>query len=210
MQLEDYIRELNKVEILQPEAEKELWLAYKEQGDEGARRLLIKSYQPLFFKTALPYRSYEGIMDVIQEGTVGLIEAVEGFAPEKGVAFSLFAVHRIRGRMLNYLKKEVGGASCLEGGNAELQSAVEMLPDMALPVPEQAERNYLAGKVQETLLRLPDKERLVLEKLYLESNEVGELADSMQLSTSHIYRLQKTGIRRVRGMLAKFMQHWKD
>ena len=51
-------------------------------------------------------------MDLIQEGTVGLIEAVERYDPDKNVAFSLYAVHRIRGRILNYLNKEYKGNNC--------------------------------------------------------------------------------------------------
>ena len=211
MQLEDYIKELNKLEVLQPAEEKALWHRFKAEGDEQARRRLIQSYQPLVFKTALPYRHLEGVMDVIQEGTVGLIEAVESFDWERGVAFSLYAVHRIRGRMLNYLQREQGIAlACLTENPAEGQSRLELIPDTEAPVAEQAEQHYLADKVQETLQRLPEKERLVLEGLYLESNEAGELAESLQVSTSHVYRLQKTGIRRVRGMLSRFMQHWKD
>ena len=109
MRLEEYIKELQNVQLLSQEEEATLWQRYKTQGDMAARRHLIESYQPLVFQQALPYRSFSGIMDVIQEGTVGLIEAVERYEPARSVAFSLFAVHRIRGRMLDFLKKE--GAS---------------------------------------------------------------------------------------------------
>lgn len=48
-------------------------------------------------------------MDVVQEGTVGLIEAAESYDHRRGVAFSLFAVHRIRGRMMDWLAAEAKG-----------------------------------------------------------------------------------------------------
>jgi len=56
--------------------------------------------------------------------------------------------------------------------------------------------------------RLPAKEKAVLENVYLGSRDVQAVADDMDLSPGHVYRLQKTGIRRIRGMLAKFMQNW--
>ena len=150
-------------------------------------------------------------MDVIQEGTVGLIEAVERYEPARGVAFSLFAVHRIRGRMLDFLKKE--GASdiaCMdarpdEGG----ESMKESLADAAaLSVPETAESHELAGRLHAAMDRLPEKERAVLTGVYLESQPIDAMADALDVSTSHVYRLQKSGIRRVRGMLSRVMQHW--
>ena len=115
MKLEEYLKELEKVELLPLEEEKRLWQAFKECGERAARQRLIEAYQPLVFKTALPWRASENIMDIIQEGTVGLIEAAESFDWQRGVAFSLFAVHRIRGRMRNYLQKEGKSAvACMD------------------------------------------------------------------------------------------------
>ena len=88
MRFEQYVAELSRVKLLEPEKEQRLWQAYKQAGDEDARRILIESYQPLVFKQALPYRGLQNIMDIVQEGTIGLIEAVEHYDPERGVAFS--------------------------------------------------------------------------------------------------------------------------
>ena len=211
MRLEEYLQELSSIDLLEPQQEMRLWKAFKEEKDEEARRLLIESYQPLVFKNALPFRSQENIMDIIQEGTVGLIEAVESFDAQRGVAFSLFAVHRIRGRMLNFLKKEGrSDLACIDGGQGgEIEaSPKELIEDTAVSVAEQAEHHELAGQLHNALARLPQKERFVLEKVYLKSAEVKDVAELLNVSTAHIYRLQKSGIRRVRGMLSRFMQHW--
>jgi len=211
MELKEYMVELNKIEVLLPEQEKKLWQAYKDRHDMESRRSLIESYQPLVFKQAMRFRFFENIMDVIQEGTVGLIEAVENYDYELGAAFSLYAVHRIRGRMLNFLKKEGNcDIATLDAliGSEDGGTAVDTLIDTAAAVPEQAEKSFLAEQLQKALERLPQKEREVLSGVYLESREPREMAESMDVSTSHIYRLQKTGIRRVRGMLSKLMQHW--
>lgn len=212
LRLDEYIRELKKIEILSPEEEASLWEACKTRGDEDARARLIQSYQPLVFKQAAPYRASEYVMDVIQEGTVGLIEAVESFNPARGVAFSLFAVHRIRGRMKDFLKREGAcDAPCIDGMvDAEGIPMRERIVDTAALPDEQAEQNVLAERLREAMARLPQKERVVLEEVYFAGGGVDGVADELHLSASRIYRLQKTGIRRIRGMMARFMQHWRE
>ncbi|MBO4853513.1 MAG: sigma-70 family RNA polymerase sigma factor [Schwartzia sp.] len=212
MRLDEYIRELKKIEILSPEEEARLWEACKTRGDERARARLIQSYQPLVFKQATPYRGSEHVMDVIQEGTVGLIEAVESFDPTRGVAFSLFAVHRIRGRMKDFLKKEgASDAPCIDGMmDAEGVPMRERIVDTSALPDEQAEQNVLAARLREAMARLPQKERVVLEEVYFSGGGIDGVADELHLSASRIYRLQKTGIRRIRGMMARFMQHWHE
>ena len=207
MKLEEYLQELEKVELLAPEEEQSLWQAFKERGERAARQRLIESYQPLVFKTALPWRTSESIMDIIQEGTVGLIEAAENFDWKRGVAFSLFAVHRIRGRMLNFLQKEGSrDVTCMDAPRADGRAPWELLPDTTPSVAEQAELGFMTRELHQALARLPQKERVVLESVYLKSETIPKIADELDVSASHIYRLQKSGMRRVRGMLSRLMR----
>ena len=210
MQLDRYISELNKVQLLDYDEEQELWRSYKENGSQQARGRLIESYQPLVFKTAEAFLKLDNIMDIIQEGTVGLIEAVECYDHARGVAFSIFAVHRIRGRMYNFLKKE-GRAdiACLESDTQGKPSGLELLTDTGVSVPEQVELQEASRWVKNAMNRLPEKEYLVLDSIYVGSQEVAQVAQKLHVSTSHIYRLQKNGIRRVRGMLSRFIHQWK-
>lgn len=210
MQLDRYISELNKVRLLDYDEEQELWRSYKEDGSQQARVRLIESYQPLVFKTAEAFLKLDNIMDIIQEGTVGLIEAVECYDYARGVAFSIFAVHRIRGRMYNFLKKE-GRAdiACLESDIQGKPSGLELLTDTGVSVPEQVELQEASRWVKNAMNRLPEKEYMVLDSIYVGSQEVAQVAQKLHVSTSHIYRLQKNGIRRVRGMLSRFIHQWK-
>lgn len=84
----------------------------------------------------------------------------------------------------------------------------ESLVDDALPVCEQVEDHVLMEQIKSAVSRLPQKEQLVIDSVYLKEQETKTIAQNMELSTTHIYRLQKQGIRRIRGMLSKFMQHW--
>ncbi|KYZ76364.1 RNA polymerase subunit sigma-70 [Anaerosporomusa subterranea] len=212
MSLNKYLAELKQVRMLEPEEERELWRLYKKNGDHDSRRTLIEHYQPLVFKTAARWRGNESaIMDIIQEGTIGLIEAVENFDPDRNVAFSLYAVHRIRGRILNYAERE-GELRCLSIdsplNDEESVTLENRFLDGDQTVAAQAENNFLVSQVKTAMERLPANERLVLNGVYLAEQEPKELAETMNLSLSHIYRLQKQGVRRVRGMLSKLMQHW--
>ncbi len=212
MSLNKYLAELKQIRMLEPEEERELWRLYKQSGDAGSRGVLIEHYQPLVFKMAARWRGNESvIMDLIQEGTVGLIEAVETFDPGRNVAFSLYAVHRIRGRILNYAQHE-GALQCLsmdsQLSDEDLAHIEEQFSDSEQAVAVQAENNFLVDQIRTAMDRLPANERLVLNGVYLDDQEPKELAQTLNVSLSHIYRLQKQGVRRVRGMLSKLMQHW--
>ena len=107
MILQEYLQELNKITLLTPDEEEALWKAYKDKHDMDSRSRLIEQYQPLVFKEAMHWHIPDNmVLDAIQEGTVGLIEAVERFDYTRHVAFSLFAVHLILGRMIDDLNRE--------------------------------------------------------------------------------------------------------
>lgn len=212
MLFEHYVAELKKVELLTPEEEQNLWQGYKEAGNLTCRSQLIEHYQPLVFKMVMRWRSNQAVMmDLVQEGTVGLIEAVENYQPDRGVAFSLFATHRIRGRILNYLEREgkLNWVYMDSPVDTEQSTLGDTLVDTAAAVSDQAEHNYVLEQLRSAMGRLPEREQVVLSGVYLDDQEPKELANQLNLSLSHIYRLQKQGIRRVRGMLSRMMQEFK-
>jgi len=212
MSLYDYLQELNKITLLTPEQELALWRAYKNQGDLGARGELIEHYQPLVFKIVNRFKASEALlMDLIQEGTVGLIEATERYDFERHVSFSLYAVHRIRGRMLNYIAKEgKQNGVCMDGPmeESDAYTFADCLADLSPSVTQQAEQNFLVGELKMAIGRLPSKEQLVVSGMFLEEQEPKVLADTLEVSVSHLYRLQKQGVRRIRGMMSQLMHHW--
>ena len=211
-QLQALLAELKKKPLLDRSREKILWAACKD-GCGDSRDELITSYQPLVFKTALAFGASEPLtLDLIQEGTVGLIEALERYEPERGVAFSLFALHRIRGRMTDYLKKETGAGQLMLDAPAieERSTWVEQLVDAGVSPEQAAETQFLQTEVKKALARLPIKEQQVLCGLYVDEAPPAELAQTIDVSLTHIYRLQKQGVRRVRGMLSRLMHEMKE
>jgi len=209
--LSEYIAELKKQELLTPERERELWARYA-AGDAAAHNELMTAYQLLVFKTAMTFHLPEDeTLELIQEGTVGLLEAAERFDYKRGVAFSLFALHRVRGAMYDFLKRENGvRILSLDDIDGEGLALAEALPSPAPGPAELAERTAVNERVREAVNRLPEKERQVLHGLLVEEMAAADVADVVKVSTAYVYRLQKQGVRRVRGMLSRFMHDLKN
>jgi RNA polymerase sigma factor for flagellar operon FliA len=85
-----------------------LWVRYRADGDPEARRGLLDAYIGLVHHSAreLIRRLSADIEldDLIGAGTLGLVQALEGFEPERGLAFSTYAMPRIRGAMFDELR----------------------------------------------------------------------------------------------------------
>lgn len=204
--LEEYKSFLATLTKLSRGEEEELWKQYKEQDLLEARQSLIEHYQPLVFREAMKYGLQEAVtLDLIQEGTVGLMEAVERFDPSQGVAFSLYALHRVRGRMLNFLRRN-GSEVLLDDGEEEKVFLTEAIPDTAF---ESADKSVLNMAVSHAVSRLPLKEQDVIRRVYLNEQTAQETAHAMDVSTAYVYRLEKRGIRRLRGMLSKLIHDRK-
>ena len=208
--LQKYLTELKKIKMLSPEEERELWIR-EEEGDEAAHQKLISSYQPLVFKTAVQFHMPEEVtLELIQEGTVGLLEAAESYDYKKGIAFSLYAVHRIRGRMCDFMNREFSRDELsLDRETAEGWSLAEFIPGLQLLPEEVAERHAVSSRVSQAIDRLPQKEKQVLQGIFLENKTPSVLAADIKVTPGHIYRLEKQGVRRIRGMLSRFMRDFK-
>ncbi len=208
--LKEYLAELQKTPLLSSEEETELWQRYA-GGDKEAYNKLMTSYQPLVFKTAAGFKLPEQqTMELVQEGMLGLLEAAERYDYKRGIAFSVFAVHRIRGRMLDFLHVEDGAKSfSLDDTNAAGIAWADVLAASGRTPFEEAELNMITDRVAQALQRLPAKEQQVLTGIYLEDRSAADMADSIHVSLGHIYRLQKQGVKRIRGMLSHFMADLK-
>ncbi len=210
--LETYLKELQQIKLLDPEEERALWRAYKDQGSQESRRRLIEQYQPLVFREAMRWHiPRDMLQDALQEGTLGLIEAEERYDYRRNIAFPIFAVHRIRGEILDFLQKENKRSSLsLDEPDENGVTLRDQLPDRAEDLAERTGRQILFEHVAQTLQRLPQKEQIVVEGVYLKDQQQKSLAHDLSVSLPYVYRLQKRGIRRVRGMLSRFIHDNKE
>lgn len=198
--LSDYLKELQKVTLLSSEEEHRHWRQYREHDDVESRLRLIEAYQPLVFKVVMQVRPPEAIvLDMLQEGTVGLIEAVERFDHARGVRFSTFATYRIRGRVLNSLRREHPIEYSLD---QEGQTDSTLAARLADPASDAAltsvEDEVALSQMREVIDGLPARERAILRATYVEAREPRSVAAELRISLSHFYRLQKRAIERMR------------
>jgi len=102
--LYQYLKEASQHPLLDPDEEFSLAMKLKESGDLNAARTLVQANLRLVVKIAFEYKSmYASVMDLIQEGNVGLMKAVSKFDPEKGAKLSYYASWWIRSYILKYL-----------------------------------------------------------------------------------------------------------
>lgn len=102
--LQAYLREVQRHALLTPEEEHSLATRYAETGDVEAAARLVTSNLRLVVKIAYEYRrAYRNIMDLIQEGNIGLMQAVKHFDPARGVKLSSYAAWWIRAYILRFI-----------------------------------------------------------------------------------------------------------
>ena len=204
--LQGYLEELRKTPLLEPAEERELW-EKSAQGDLAAHQRLMTCYQPLVFKIATSFKLPEAeTMELIQEGMVGLLEAAESYDYTRQVAFSLFASFRIRGSMVDYMRRrDSKGLLYLDSEISQGYTLSDALPSELATPTELTERKLLQEKVAQAMDRLPLKEQQVLQGVYLEDRPAQVVAEAIDVSLGHVYRLQKQGVRRIRGMLSRFI-----
>ncbi len=201
--LTEYLKELQKVALLTPEDERQLWHRYRVQGDVESRLRLIEAYQPLVFKLVMQIRPPGGmLMDMLQEGTVGLIEAVERFDPTRGVRFSTFATYRIRGRVLNSLRRiRPVDYSLEQDGQDELPLATRLADPESDDALVEVEDEAMLAQVWQAVRGLPARERAILRATYVESRDPRRIAAELRISLSHFYRLHKQALAHMRRLV---------
>jgi RNA polymerase sigma-32 factor len=102
--LQVYMAEMRRYPLLSPEEEHELAVRFHETGDEEAAYRLVTSNLRFVVKVAREYqRAVHNLLDLIQEGNVGLLEAVRRFDPHRGVRLPSYAVWWIRAYVIRYV-----------------------------------------------------------------------------------------------------------
>jgi RNA polymerase sigma-32 factor len=102
-----YLSEIRRYTLLTREQEQELAIRYRETGDPKAAEALVTSNLRFVVKVAAEYSRFGAkLIDLIQEGNVGLMHAVKEFNPYKGVRLITYAVWWIRGYIQEYLMRQ--------------------------------------------------------------------------------------------------------
>jgi RNA polymerase sigma-32 factor len=105
--LQRYLAEIRRFSLLSREEEHRLAVDYKEYGNVEAAYKLVTANLRLVVMIAREYqKAFKNLLDLIQEGNMGLMEAVKNFDPYRGVRFPSYAVWWIRAYMIRYIMND--------------------------------------------------------------------------------------------------------
>jgi RNA polymerase sigma-32 factor len=102
--LQRYLTEIRRIPVLSREDEHALAVRWHEHGDRGAAVKLVTSNLRLVVLIAREYqRAVHNLLDLVQEGNIGLLEAIKNFDPYRGVRFPSYAVWWVRAYIIRYI-----------------------------------------------------------------------------------------------------------
>lgn len=103
-ELNRYLKEIEQFPFLTPEEEFQFAVRFHENQDREAAHRLVRSYLRYVVKIAREYQNYGlRMMDMVQEGSIGLMQAVKKFNPYKGFRLSTYAVWWIRAAIQEFV-----------------------------------------------------------------------------------------------------------
>lgn len=100
-----YLREVSRFPMLKPEEEHALAIRVRDHNDADAAFRLVSSHLRLVVRIAMDFqrRWMQNVLDLVQEGNVGLMRAVNKFDPDKGIKFSYYASFWIKAYILKFI-----------------------------------------------------------------------------------------------------------
>lgn len=206
--LNAYIREIAQYEPLRTEKEQELGRRIQ-AGDQEALRLLVEanlrfvvSYCKRYRNLGIPY------LDLIHEGTLGLMEAAKRFDPERNVRFISYAVWWVRqsilhafsegGRAFRVPQKLQGQVSKVERAREQLHFELERLPTLA----ELAKRTELPEERVDALLLAAGDDLSLNEVVGEEGNlERGDLIEQDNIPSIEVRLIRDNIEQQIRDMV---------
>lgn len=100
-----YLKEINKYKVLTASEEADL-VERMRNGDSDARSTLIAANQRFVYAVAKRYGNDDNVLDLVNEGNIGLMQALETFDPSKGNRFLSYAIWYIRREINAYLNSD--------------------------------------------------------------------------------------------------------
>jgi RNA polymerase sigma factor for flagellar operon FliA len=192
----------------------QLWATSRE-GDAASRGALIERYADLAIGIArcmrIPTSSLADQDDVSSAAMIGLIGAVDRFDPRRGVPFEAYASLRIRGAVVDELRRvDERGRVDRRPEGAELAVSLDLLLETGAhqgPVAEDGfaeryEQEDLKTRIQDALGRLPARQREVIARYYGDELTLREAGAKMGVSEARACPLHGRAIQNLRRELS--------
>lgn len=210
--LNSYLRDINKYRPLTPEQELTLF-NQMHLGHQSARDQLICAHLLLVVNIARRY-THPGmdIMDLIQEGNIGLMHAVDIFDPTQGTRFTTYAVYKIHKQIQRFLNKSDDRMISLDinvdngDENLRLSDTIEdkdntMMEQQFEDIQTRMEQEEVKEQLQEKLKTLSSHELQVLRLLYgldgYPEMSYEEVAQHMGIRADSVRRIKMRAKRKI-------------
>lgn len=200
---------------LSPEEESKYLIAFKENGDQNAKEMLIKHNLRLVAHIAKKYQGSEDLDDLISVGSLGLIKAINTYTIDKGTALATYTARCIENEILMLLranKKHKNNVSMYDAigqdkdGN-EL-NVIDLLAESEDGVLVKVENNLLKDKFLSVMQEcLEQREYRIICLRYglkgLKPLAQREVAKLLKISRSYVSRIEKKAIEKLREEIKK-------
>jgi RNA polymerase sigma factor for flagellar operon FliA len=197
------------------DAERDLWVRCR-AGDSAARSALIERHLLLCRRVARSTRVLPtaalGREDLQAAGAVGLIQAIDRFSPERGIPFEAYAMLRIRGaildevRRLDDLSRDARREARDDQDTTSATMSLDLLrerggvadPSQPAEVDERTERAGLRDDVERALATIPGRERSILASYYGKGLTLAMIGRQLGVSEARISQLHSRAIAQLR------------
>jgi len=204
---------------------KELWREYKTNPTTSLKKQLILNYTNLVHYVVHRFRfSPNNILDerdYFQYGIEGLNEAVDRFDPDYGTKFETYAIQRIRGKIIDELRK-LQSKYRIESGDTVVESfftnvsidrsnddedgitLAEIIPNDSEAASITMEKDELKELLINTISNLNERDRLILSLYYYEELNYKEIANILKITISRVSQIHSKIIKELKSKLLAF------
>lgn len=200
----------------------ELWKEYKLAPTPALKKEIIMKYLNLVHyvirKTPLSKNQILDERDFFQYGIEGLSEAVDRFDPDYGTKFETYAIQRIRGKIIDELRKLQSKFKTEEGDqtvdnyytNLSINNQIddedgytlaEVIPNDQLTQSEEVEKNEMKEILLNALKGLNERDRLIISLYYYENLNYQEIAKLMNITISRVSQIHSRILKNLKSKL---------
>ena len=156
-------------------------------------------YVELAIKYAHAYSAQSSfdVGDLISYAYFGLVDAQEKYDPSKGMPFEKYVRIKIYNAMIDGIRKESGRRKI----NPQMVALDEYIPD-ASDVQKEIELREAIRKVNKAMAALPERQRLIIKRHYIDGAKFGEIARECSISAGRTSQLHKEAICALREMVS--------
>lgn len=203
-------------------ADSNLWTEYKTAPTDAIKKKIVLSYIKLVYYV-IHHSKFINInildeRDYLQYGIEGLSEAIDRFDPEYGTKFETYAIKRIRGKIIDELRKLQKKPRVFNSANDEViytniplshttddeegYSLEEVIPNDSILPDESLEKQEMKEFLIAAINKLPERDRQIISLYYYENLGYKEIAQVLNITVSRVSQVHTRIIESLKSKLA--------